>query len=191
MITNLPPHITLHLKNLLTNEGISFRLASPRKSKFGDYRYHKINKTHCISVNKNLNPYAFTITFLHEVAHKTAFTKYGFKILPHGKEWKSEFQHLLIEMLGKDFFPEAIIAPLLKYIDNPKATTSSSPQLLKALAQHDQTSSLILEEIKDGEHFIYNKKQYTKIKKRRTRSLCIELISQKRYLILETTPVEV
>ncbi len=186
----LPQHINDYFKSLLIQEGIIFKLSKPRKTKFGDYRYHKIDRTHTISVNQNLNPYAFTITFLHEVAHKTAFSKYGFKILAHGKEWKSEFQLYLLEMLSKDFFPEDMIPSLLKYIDNPRATTSSSTQLVKALAAYDSTDGLTLEMIEDGEKFYYLKKEYTKIKKRRTRSLCLETRTQKRYLILETTPVE-
>jgi len=185
----LPPHINDYFKFLLKKEEVSFRLSKPRKSKFGDYRYNKITKNHSISVNQNLNPYAFSITFLHEIAHKTAFSKYGFKILAHGKEWKSEFQTLLIEMLSKDFFPEDLLPPLLKYIDNPKATTSSSPNLVKALANYDKIESFTLENIEEGERFFYSKKEYTKIKKRRTRSLCIDTNSQKKYLILETTPV--
>ena len=190
MIHSLPKHVSRHLQNLLELEGVSFKLSKPRKTKFGDYRYNRVNRTHQISVNQNLNPYAFTITFLHEIAHKSAFSKYGFKILAHGKEWKSEFQSLLIDMLGKDFFPEELVPSLLKYIDNPKATTSSSPHLVKALAAYDDSKNeLTLEDVEENQNFLYLEKEYTKIKKRRTRSLCLESKSQRKYLILETTPI--
>lgn len=188
-LNNLPKHISKHLRNLLTTERIFFKLSKARKSKFGDYRYDKFKKSHTISVNMDLNPYAFTITFLHEIAHKTAFSKYGFKIQPHGKEWKSEFQNLLVDILALDFFPEDIKPALLDYLNNPKATSSSSPKLMKALAKYDNKPGLLLENIKEGEVFSFQNKDYKKIKKRRTRSLCENLKTKKKYLILETTIV--
>ena len=43
---------------------------------------------HRISVNENLNPYAFLITLLHEVAHMTTWEKHRLRMRrcrPHGR----------------------------------------------------------------------------------------------------------
>jgi len=45
------------------------RIAKPRKTKLGDFRAGKIPAQTKISVNSDLNQFAFLITLLHEVAH--------------------------------------------------------------------------------------------------------------------------
>src|SRR6187455_3787837 len=62
-----------------------------RKSVLGDYRNAVHGKNHRITVNSNLNKYAFLITLLHELAHLLAHEKYGHRILPHGAQWKIEY----------------------------------------------------------------------------------------------------
>src|ERR671921_814126 len=59
-----------------------------RKSVLGDYRHAIGNKNHRISVNGNLNRYAFLITLIHELAHLVTFMKFGNEVSSHGREWK-------------------------------------------------------------------------------------------------------
>ena len=44
-------------------------ISKPRKTKLGDYRWPQNGKGHIISINNNLNKYAFLLTLTHEIAH--------------------------------------------------------------------------------------------------------------------------
>src|SRR6185295_15910601 len=62
-------------------------ITNTRQSVFGDYRWPQGTKGHRISVNGDLNPYAFLITLVHEMAHLTSWERYRNTVSSHGKEW--------------------------------------------------------------------------------------------------------
>src|SRR5690554_6336368 len=64
-----------------------FKITGSRKSKFGDYRPPFGGKGHRISVNHDLNPYAFLITTVHEFAHLHTWHEHKNKVQPHGPNW--------------------------------------------------------------------------------------------------------
>src|SRR5690606_32853999 len=74
----------LHYKVKLT-------ITRKRKTILGDYRHPHGNLGHRISINENLNRYAFLITLLHEMAHLLTYEKYGNRVKSHGKEWKTAY----------------------------------------------------------------------------------------------------
>ena len=49
---------------------IHLTITKERNSILGDYRHAINQKNHRISVNGNLNKYAFLVTLLHEIAHR-------------------------------------------------------------------------------------------------------------------------
>jgi SprT protein len=109
---------------------IHLTLTRERKSVLGDYRHPtKSNPYHRISVNINLNQYSFLITLLHELAHLLTFVHFKHTVSPHGKEWKTQFRHILFQFLGKGFFPKDVEKALLAYINNPAASTCTDPNL--------------------------------------------------------------
>ena len=73
-----------------------------RNTKHGDFKILS-NGVHRISVNNSSNPYRFLITLIHEIAHLVAFKDFGYSIKPHGKEWKSCYQKLMIPFLNSKF----------------------------------------------------------------------------------------
>ena len=76
---------------------IHLTISRERKSILGDYRHPTgKNPAHRISVNASLNPYSFLITLLHEIAHMLVFIRFKNTVSPHGKEWKAQFQQILI-----------------------------------------------------------------------------------------------
>src|SRR6478609_9652542 len=79
-----------------------------RKSVLGDYRNAVHGKNHRISVNSNLNKFAFLITLLHELAHLLTYEHYGHRVSAHGKEWKHIYGRLLADFVNKDIFPHDI-----------------------------------------------------------------------------------
>lgn len=169
-----------------------FKITPKRNSKLGDYRYHYQQKTHRITVNKNLNHYAFLVTFIHEVAHLVTFQKYGHGEPPHGSQWKRNFRLLLVPLMNETVFPPDILLALEDYMKNPLSTTCHHYGLSKALHHHDEESyGLVhLSKISVNEKFRLNNKVFTKEKLRRKRSLCKENNTGKRYLVSEIALVE-
>ena len=161
----------------------SFTLSRERTTKAGDYRYHPGKDHHHITINRTLNPYAFLITYLHEVAHMKVRLKYSGHLRHHGEEWKKEFRSLLIPVLIADHLPEGLSKALARYARNPKASTYSDHRLLAELRKYDGGENSTLSGIQDGEDFSFNGKWYTLEAKRRTRALCKSLENNKKYLI--------
>ena len=189
----LPEAAVSYCAGLQAKYGFCFRASRARTSKWGDYRYRKSAQgtSHTITVNQNLNPYAFLITYLHEVAHLVAFQQYGLRIRPHGQAWKQCFKQLLAPMLTETVFPQDLLTPLRGYAQNPKASTGADIPLLLALRRYDTpTEQVLLASLSLDTPFRFRQRIYVKKRVRRTRALCQELATQKDYLILETTPVD-
>lgn len=162
-----------------------FKITSPRQSKLGDYSYRPL-VGHKITVNGDLNPYAFLVTYIHEVAHLITFNKYGNKPNPHGKEWKRAFKEIFQPLLNKKKLPEAVEKPLIAYLLNPGATTYSCKPLMSALRAYDvmtdeQLVSLLSLPI--GNTFQLNGRVFIKGELRRTRFLCTDRTNGKRYVV--------
>ena len=171
----------------------SFKVTRQRTSKIGDYRYNKKTRNHEITVNGNLNQYAFLITYLHEVAHLKQYLNYGNNRPPHGIDWKKIFQEMMAPVLNNNIFPEDVLDQLMKHMKNPKASSQSDAKLSRLLRQYDSHQNITdvyLEDLNEGEAFDLNGRSYTKIKKRRTRSLCKDNLTGKKYLVSESAPVK-
>ena len=189
------PAAAIHYCFLLWDKyNFTFKITRPRYSKAGDYRYSPSEKIHVITINKNLNKYSFLITYIHEVAHLVAFEQYGKKIAPHGLEWKKTFIKLMSPLLRKEVFPQDLLTALYIHFENPKASTSSDPHLVKALSNYEprelQQQHILLDELPHGSLFQFRTKVYTRLEKRRTRILCEEQKSKRRYLISKAALVE-
>ena len=175
---------------LYQNLGFEFKVKKARLTKMGDYRFNPKTDRHTITINNDLNQYAFLLTYLHEVAHLIAFKKYGRSILPHGKEWKSSFSEITTPMLTEEVFPKNILVALIKYFKNPKASSCSDPILYQILKGYDDPKGVVLlKEIPIGESFVFNKKEYVKLEKKRTRSVCQEVVTRRKYMISEIAEV--
>ena len=63
----LPPGAQPYVEELLAEHAVSVRTSRPRRSKIGDHRGPRgSERLHRITVNNDLNPYAFLTTLLHE-----------------------------------------------------------------------------------------------------------------------------
>src|SRR5690349_15654569 len=87
---------------------VHLTITRERKSVLGDYRHATPHKNHRISVNGNLNPYAFLITLVHELAHLVTFMQFGNRVSPHGREWKDCYALLLKDFMGSGVFPPVV-----------------------------------------------------------------------------------
>lgn len=180
----LPDFTVEYVVELLFSETISFTIKKPRKTKQGDYRHPYKGSSHQITINGNLNKYAFLITTLHEFAHMQTFIHHGNNVKPHGAEWKSTFQELLLPILKQKKLPSDIQNALVQSLTNLKASSCTDPQLYRVLKKYNpQTNSLLLEDIPPSSLFIFREKTYKYEQLRRTRVLCTDIASNKQYLI--------
>ena len=156
-----------------------------RESILGDYRNSTAGKTHRISVNGNLNKYAFLITLLHELAHLFTFEEFGHKVLAHGAEWKNEFSKILAKFLLKKIFPRDIEKALLGTLRNPAASSCGDEKLLRVLHHYDEKEegALLVEQLPEGALFsIKGNSVFKKGEKVRKRYKCTEVKTGKLYL---------
>lgn len=164
-------------------------------SKYGDYQAPSKTGGHRISVNGDLNPYAFLLVFVHEVAHLVSFETYGFKIKPHGEEWKNTFLELMIPFFHVNVFPDDLEMAVKKSMLNPSATGCVDEELFKSLREYDLVKKgELVENLAMDELFaIPNGKLYRRGVKLKKRYRCEEIGTQKIYLfspIAEVIPVD-
>lgn len=161
-------------------------ITEPRSTKHGHFRAGMRGERHEITVNGNLNKYAFLITLIHEAAHLIAHLRYGERIKPHGEEWKQCFREAMRPFFGKSIFPEDIEIPLRRYMMDPGATTHSDFHLFKALSGYDRMSANVrlLDDIPENTLFVYgrDRRVFRKGAKLRKRYQCVEMASRDIYL---------
>lgn len=187
----LPEHSVDTVFEMIKNYGVHLKIVNERITRHGDYR-RDTKGYHQITVNSSLNKYRFLITLIHEIAHLAAFEKYGRNIKPHGVEWKSTFQRLMIPFIRPEIFPPQLLPLLARHFRNPKASSDTDATLSIALKQFDEKSDKnYIFEIPYGSHFrIYNGKIFKKGAQRVKRFECLEVSSGKIYLFNPNAEVE-
>lgn len=174
---------------LLKRYPVRLRLSAPRKTKWGDYRYGK-SYTPTVSVNSDLPPPLFLLTFMHEMAHHIVRLDLGRKVSAHGKEWKITFRTLMEPLLSPKVFDYEVLAILTVHMQNPKANLTSD-QNLHALAGkliHGElvtVADLSVDDVFEFRSRTFIRKQ---IVRKRIRCFCTE--NKKTYLFQPATPIE-
>ena len=195
--TYLPAASAAYSRTLWHQYRFSFRVVKPRRTRLGDFKVLPQGTTF-ITVNADLNPHAFLITYIHEVAHAAVHQTQRRRGKPHGRAWQTAFQRLMQPLLTETIFPATILEPLRAYMVRPAATTSASPALMLALRQADpavteslQAGQVLLRDVPEGQSFRFAKKTYVRGTMRRTRVVCKEVASGRSYAILVHALVEV
>lgn len=186
---HFPASVAEYCFQLWQDHSFDFVISKERDSKLGDYRFSP-KKGHQITVNHNLNPYAFLVTYIHEVAHLCTYLKHKNKVLPHGKEWKEAFFELFEPILDPELLPMPLVKVLKEYLKNPGASSSMHTPLVEVLKTFDPESQLIsLHLVKENQLFFLKNLRLIKGKLRRTRYICKEQISGKLYLVAKNAQV--
>lgn len=135
----LPPEAAVQVRDLCGLWPVDLRIARPRRSKLGDHRPPSGPwPRHRISINSDLNPWAFLTTLLHEFAHAATWERHRRRRLrPHGEEWRREFTALLRPVVDAGTLPADIEAALRGTLERPAAATCTDRALLLALAHYD------------------------------------------------------
>ncbi len=181
---------------LLAPHDVKLRISKPRTSKLGDHRPPMVGRYsfHQISVNRDLPPYSFLITLVHEVAHLRTWEFHGRKVKAHGPEWKGLYIDLLSPFVEEGAFPDELEGAVRKHLAAPGASSCTDEKLIKALRQFEggRDSHCFLEEVPDGSIFRLNgDRRFRKGKKLRKRFRCKSLDNGKTYLVHSMAEVEV
>lgn len=187
----LPDGTAEKIVELLYDKPLSLKICRNRTTKYGDYRPPHGRHGHRISVNSDLNPYAFLITLIHEYAHYLVNEHYSRTVNPHGKEWKFTFKQEMIPFLNDEVFPYDLLLILQDHMKNPKASSASDHRLRKALMEYDKDEKTLLDDLPEQALFmIPNKGVFRKGEKKRTRYLCQHVESKKWFMVHGLAEVE-
>lgn len=175
---------------LWENSPFDFKLRKTRLTKVGDFTAG-LNHTPRITVNKDLHPFLFLTTYIHEVAHLQVHLQHGRKVDAHGDEWKAKFKELMAPMLDPIIFPEPLLSGLRKHMGNPKASSFSDSELTRLFRAEDEKMGAIvlLSQIPEGSIFNLHGRWFKKGKLQRTRVLCQEVGTKRKYLVPSDSPV--
>lgn len=182
----LPEKALDSVSQTIVEERIHLRITAARSTRLGDFRPPaKPGGAYRISLNHNLNPYQFLITFVHELAHLQVYKAYQNKVQPHGIEWKQSFRYLMQPYFELNIFPADLESALNNYLKNAKAASGSDLKLTRCLKQFDKNPRTLptLEEIPDGSIFsIARGRSFIKGQRLRKRYKCQCLSTKKWYL---------
>jgi hypothetical protein len=170
---------------------IHLLISKPRKSVYGNYIFK--SGIHHISVNGNLNPQAFLMTYLHEVAHLVVQVRYPKRAKPHGPEWKKEFQNVMKPMMTEEIFEPAILIALSEHMQKPGASSCSDPFLhtvLMASGNDEEPSGIPVGQLEKGQIFLFRSHQYEVLFPMRTRISCRKISTGQMYRFQPTAKVE-
>lgn len=164
---------------------VELTITRKRHSVLGDYRLPYQAEGHRITVNGDLNRYAFLLTLLHELAHLIAYVNYGTRIAPHGIEWKNSFRKILNGFTDKGFLPDDIEDAIKKYMRDPAARSCVDEGLIRVLKRHDPPVNglCFVEDLQEGDWFkAQDNRIYCRGKKIRKRYECTDVRNRKKYL---------
>ncbi len=181
---------------LFAESAVQFKIVNGRKTKLGDFRAGMNGEKHRITVNGDLNPYAFLITTLHEFAHLITYNMYQQSAAPHGEEWKAAFRKLLIPVINSGHLPKDIEHALVNSLVSMKASSCSDIHLSRVLQTYDKPKEgvEVLERLSQNTTFTLNGRHFVKGPLRRKRFICKEVNSKKEYLVsalAQVYPVEI
>jgi hypothetical protein len=167
------------------------KIKKSRQSKFGDYRPPLPGLNHQITINHDLNQFAFLLTLVHEIAHLLTHERYGNNVRSHGEEWKNSFRELMRPFMRLEIFPPDVFDSIVKYMKDPAASSCSDDNLLRTLKRYDKPSALVhLETLPNNIEFIFNDRHFIKGPKVRKRYKCVEKASKNVYLFAALAEVK-
>ncbi|MGL5891385.1 MAG: SprT-like domain-containing protein, partial [Bacteroidia bacterium] len=188
----IPEAVVPMMAEWIVQFDFKLKIKRSRQSKYGDYRAPVRGSNHQITINHDLNQYAFLLTLVHEIAHLLTFERHGHRVKPHGEEWKTAFKDLMRPVVKLSVFPDDVREAIVSYMQNPAATSCSDLYLMRVLRRYDDAQAVYvhLETLPDDSFFLYNGRRFKKGMKRRTRFLCTEMDTRRHYLFSPLADVE-
>ena len=188
--TYIPEKAIPLVQYLIEQHHFTLKIVSQRQTKHGDFRQLPNGKFQ-VTINNNLNQYQFLLTLVHEIAHHITYQKFG-RVQPHGKHWKTIFQHLMLPFLQPEIFPNHVLPILANYLKNAKASTDADVKLSLELKEYSkETGKNYIFEVPFGSLFLFKKSIYKKGNTRRTRIECLNTKNGRVYLFNPNVEVEI
>lgn len=185
---HLPRRAWPVVEQWLRRNPVQVRISPPRTTKLGDYRTATRTQAHRISVNEDLNRYAFLVVLVHEFAHYATFQKYR-RHEPHGTEWKAEYKRLMRPFLSREVFPADVLRVLVLHLHDAPSSSCTDHGLMRVLRRYDRAPRPFLEELEENTVFRFNDKIFIKGRQLRKRFRCRCLNNRRIYLIDPTAEV--
>lgn len=189
----LPEGTDQQVLSLLQQHRVHLTITSERKTILGNYRHRTGDLQHRITVNGNLNPYAFLVTLLHELAHLLAYEQFSHRVQAHGEEWKYCYANLLHAFLTEELLPSPLQQALQEVLVSPAASRCAEDGLMRVLRQYDppKENFHFLEELPVGASFrIKDGRVFRKEALLRKRFKCRDLKTGNYYLFSPVYEVE-
>ena len=184
LVQHVPGPSVDYCLSLWEHYRFDFRLRKRRVTKIGDFCFHG-GKTPRITVNNDLDSLLFLTTYVHEVAHLAVHLQFGRRAEAHGEQWKKSFQQLLEPVLTDAVFPQDLLTAMQGHMKDPMATTYSDAPLMGLFRKYDHRSAAmtLLSEIPRGSIFELRGRWFKKEETKRTRVLCQEVKTKRKYLV--------
>ena len=181
---HVPAETVKYCQGLWEELPFTFKLRKSRLSKVGDFTCRS-GQSPQITINSDLHPFLFLMTYVHEVAHLRVHRALGFKAEAHGEDWKTTFQLLMAPLLTGEIFPEPLLTGLKKHMASPKASSFSDAELTRLFRSQNERekNAVLLSQIPEGSIFHLHGRWFKKGKLRRTRVLCSEVKTRRQYLV--------
>lgn len=167
----------------LQRSSVVVTLSRPRSSKLGDYRAARGTQPHRITVNNDLNRYAFLVTLVHEFAHYTTVIKTRRWRNPHGAFWKAEYHRLMQPFLSPEVFPADVLHALHHHLKDAPAASCTDHRLMRVLRGYDADPRPFLMDLRENTIFRFNRRLYVKGPRLRKRYKCRCLNDRRTYYI--------
>lgn len=183
--THVPTTALSYCFQLWQETPFQLKITRTRQTKVGDFTSKRSIAHPRITLNHELNPYLFVITYIHEVAHLRVHLRFGSRVDPHGEEWKTTFTMLMQPVMNLNIFADDILRELERHMANPKASSFADTDLTKVLRRYDKDAAqyATLSDIPEGSIFRFQGRFFKKGKIRRTRVLCHEVKTKRHYLV--------
>jgi SprT protein len=192
---HLPEKSIGFIINWLLDKKVLLRISNSRTTKLGDYKPPRPGAIPRISVNHNLNKYAFLITLVHEMAHHMVMDavednrpmisfRRRKRPKPHGAEWQSHYRDLMDPLMIPAIFPLDVIEVMKQYLGNPKASSTADQKLFRVLKKYDlPDGSEFIDQLPfDAVFHLRNGRSFRKKEKMRKRYRCISIDNGRIYL---------
>ncbi len=158
--------------NWMRRNPVQVRISKPRSTKLGDYRSATRSMPHRVSVNSDLNKYAFLVTLIHEFAHYTTYMRAQRWTAPHGSLWKNEYHRLMRPFMSRSVFPADVLHALDHHLHDAPSSTCTDHALMRVLRKYDSDPRPMLEELQERSVFRFNDKIFVKGPRLRKRFKC-------------------
>ena len=77
----------------------------------------------------------------------------------------------------------SILNVVRQELENPKACSGINVNLEQAFAKYDEEQGDFLDQLSEGDFFMFRSQNYKKLETRRTRVVCLNLKNKRKYLI--------